>query len=376
MTNRIIKRLIALICMTVLTAGLCVCNSQAAEPQAGNITEESTQAETNNTVNEGVDTPVNVTGYHEYNGPYKDMFLKEGDKIAVISPSATPSRAQVDATVEGLRKWGYIPVEGKYVCTEVRTVENCREDLEWALNDPEIKAVFCVRGGYASTEVLDILPLETIASAKKLIIGYSDISAYHSAWTVSHLPSVHASMSAAFTDLSEECVRVQQAMMKGQIPTYECAGSEYDKPGTVQGVLIGGNLTVFLCVLGTDYSSAAMEQPYILFLEDVGSSLLGTHASLTLLKNLGVLENASGIIFGEWTDFKLGGIDYSGDSRGGIFTSATDMIYRQFVKDLNIPVAFGFPAGHGKNNYPLLMGEELKLTVTDHGYTLEWVDEK
>lgn len=375
MNHKMRKRLMAFILFAALTTGLCTFGVQA-QPQADHPAEESTQAETNKIVDEGVDTPVEVTGYHEYHGSYKDMFLKEGDKIAVISPSAMPSCEQVDATVEGLRKWGYVPVEGKYVCTEVRTVENCREDLEWALNAPEIKAVFCVRGGYASTEVLDILPPETIASAKKLIIGYSDISAYHSAWTVSHLPSVHASMSAAFTDLSEECVQIQQAMMKGQIPTYECAGSGYDIPGTAQGVLIGGNLTVYKCVLGTDYSSAALEQPYILFLEDVGSNLLNVHADLTLLRNLGVLEHASGIIFGEWTDFELGGNDYSGDSRGGIFTSAADMIYRQFLKDLDIPVAFGFPAGHGENNYPLLMGEELKLTVTDHGYILEWSDGK
>ena len=182
-----------------------------------------------------------IWGYKEYTGPYKDIFLKEGDQLAVISPSALPTSKQVDATIEGLKEWGYVPVEGKYVCPEVRTVEECLEDLEWALNDPEIKAIFCVRGGYASTEVLDIMSLETIAASKKLIIGFSDISAYHSAWTVSGLPSIHASMSAAFTDLSEECVEVQKHIMKGEIPTYKVTGSEYDKQGTAEGVLIGGS---------------------------------------------------------------------------------------------------------------------------------------
>ncbi|MBR5604797.1 MAG: LD-carboxypeptidase, partial [Verrucomicrobia bacterium] len=93
---------------------------------------------------EGVNSPCKVR-FAPYNGPHRDMFLSEGDRIAVISPSALPSRDQVDATVNGLRSWGYIPVEGKHVCDKVRSKEDCLEDLRWALEDPSIKAVFCVR---------------------------------------------------------------------------------------------------------------------------------------------------------------------------------------------------------------------------------------
>ena len=103
---------------------------------------------------EGVNTSCKVR-FAPYDGPHRDMFLSEGDRIAVISPSALPSREQVDATVNGLRSWGYIPVEGKHVCDEVRSKEDCLEDLRWALEDPSIKAVFCVRGGYGASEVMD-----------------------------------------------------------------------------------------------------------------------------------------------------------------------------------------------------------------------------
>ena len=103
------------------------------------------------TVSEGVDTKCEITGYEPYQGPVGSYFLSEGDKVAVISPSQLPTRAQADATVEGLKKWGFVPVEGKYVCPPVRTLDEQLEDLEWALNDPEIKAIFCVRGGYGST---------------------------------------------------------------------------------------------------------------------------------------------------------------------------------------------------------------------------------
>nr|MCR5232532.1 LD-carboxypeptidase [Lachnospiraceae bacterium] len=139
-------------------------------------------------IDEGVDTKCEIIGYDDYKGGPEGYFLSEGDKIAVISPSALPSRRQVDATLEGLEKCGFIPVEGKYVCPESRTLDELIEDLEWALTDPDIRAIFCVRGGYGASEVMDTIPLDMIKEAEKPIIGYSDISVYHSAWTTQGLP--------------------------------------------------------------------------------------------------------------------------------------------------------------------------------------------
>ena len=80
------------------------------------------------TVSEGTETKCEVTGYHDQAAENASMFLKKGDKIAVISPSALPTEEQKDATIEGLKKWGYVPVEGKYVCVKERTLKNCLED--------------------------------------------------------------------------------------------------------------------------------------------------------------------------------------------------------------------------------------------------------
>ena len=88
---------------------------------------------------EGEDTKCEVA-YQPYSGSHEDLFLKEGDRIAVISPSSLPAREQTDAVINGLKAWGYEPVEGKYVCVETRTLAEVMEDLEWALEDPEIKA--------------------------------------------------------------------------------------------------------------------------------------------------------------------------------------------------------------------------------------------
>ena len=326
------------------------------------------------TVSEGTETKCEVTGYHDQAAENASMFLKKGDKIAVISPSALPTEEQKDATIEGLKKWGYVPVEGKYVCVKERTLKNCLEDLEWALTDPQTKAIFCVRGGYGSSQVMDIMPKGLIKKSKKMIIGFSDITVYHSAWGVSGLPGIHSSMSATFMDLPKECAKVEKKMLKGEVPAYKCEGSKYDKPGKAQGMLIGGNLSTYTSVINTAYDCSKTDRPYILFLEEVESNYENVHRYLTNLKHAGVLDRASGIIVGEMAYMKTESDTNSGNSRGGEFKSFYDMISREFMNDLDVPVAYGFPAGHGERNYPLLMNEQVRLDVGGSGkdFTLQW----
>ena len=350
-----------------------VTSEKAAAVQAGATQDpasEETEADAEETMSEGTDTPCEVRST-QYTGSFRSMFLSEGDTVAVISPSSLPSRKQVDAVVNGLKEWGYIPVEGKHVCEETR-LDDCKEDLLWALEDPSVKAVFCVRGGYASSEVMDDMALDSISSAGKLIIGYSDITVYHSAWTMAGIPSVHASMSAAFMDLPAPCRDAEQKMLRGELPAYTCPSTPLCRTGETEGILIGGNLSTFTSVIGTEYDSTKTDQPYILFLEDESENLQHIHRYLTILKHHGVLDRAAGIVFGEWADIPTDLADYDGNSRGGTFTSVSDMISRQFLDGLDIPVAFGFPAGHADTNYPLLMGEKAHLKVSEDSFTLDW----
>lgn len=321
---------------------------------------------------EGVDTKCEITGYERYAGGLEGYFLSEGDKIAVISPSALPSRAQVDSTMEGLKKLGFVPVEGKYVCPETRTLDELIDDLEWALYAPEIRAIYCVRGGYGASEVLDTIALDMIKNAEKPIIGYSDITVYHSAWTTQGLPSIHACMSGTFGEFPADCFEAQIHMMKGEIPSYRC---ETDTPmieGEATGILIGGNLSTFTATLNTEYDCTKTDEPYVLFIEEVGENIQHIHRYLTILKHMGVLDRAQGIIFGEWTELPADGSGNFGAVRGGEFESVADMIQREFLADMDIPVAFDFPAGHGDANYPLLMGENVHLSVSDGSYTISW----
>ena len=339
-----------------------------------NVRQSGDSTEVKEYIDEGVDTKCEIIGYDDYKGGPEGYFLSEGDKIAVISPSALPSRRQVDATLEGLEKCGFIPVEGKYVCPESRTLEELIEDLEWALTDPDIRAIFCVRGGYGASEVMDTIPLDMIKEAEKPIIGYSEISVYHSAWTTQGLPSIHACMSGTFGDFPKDCYDAQIHMMKGEIPSYKCETETQMIEGEAEGILIGGNLSTFTATLNTEYDCTRIDEPYVLFIEEVGENIQHIHRYLTVLKHMGVLDRAQGIIFGEWTELPANGSGNFGAVRGGDFESVADMIQREFLTDMDIPVAFDFPAGHGDVNYPLLMGEKVHLSVSDGSYTITWND--
>ena len=331
------------------------------------------RADSGESFDEGVDTRVEITGFAPYGGDPGFSFLSEGDRIAVLSPSALPDRGRIETTLAGLRSWGFEPVEGNAVGGETRTLEELADDLRWALADPEIKAIFCVRGGYGATEVLDALPPELIASANKPIVGFSDITAFHGAWTRAGQPSIHASMSTAFgDDFPADCAEAEKRMMKGELPAYRCEASAYCREGRAEGILIGGNLATLAASLDTAYDSTAQDRPFILFLEETGENMQHIHRFLTILKHRGILDRAAGIVFGEWIGLPTDGLGNYGAARGRLFESAADMISRQFLSDLDIPVAFGFPAGHGDVNYPLLMGAEAILDVSAESYTLSW----
>lgn len=322
---------------------------------------------------EGVDTRIEITGFTQYGGGPDFRFLSEGDRVAVLSPSALPDREQIETTLAGLRSWGFEPTEGRYVGGETRTLAELTEDLRWALASPEIRAIFCVRGGYGATELLDALPSDLIASASKPIIGFSDIAAFHAAWTCAGQPSIHASMSSAFKDdFPADCAEAEKRMLKGELPVYRCEANACCREGRAEGVLIGGNLSTFAATLDTAYDSTALDRRFILFLEETGENMQHIHRYLTILKHKGVLDRAAGIIFGEWTGLPADGMGNYGAARGGPFESVADMISRQFLSDLDVPVAFGFPAGHGEVNYPLLMGAAATLDVAAESYTLSW----
>ena len=125
--------------------------------------------------------------------------LKAGDTIAVLSPSSTPNAETVEKGCDALREWGYVPVIGPHALSRYHgfagTADERTADLLWALRDSTIRAIMCTRGGDGAVQLLSRIPLSELARHPKWLIGFSDVTALHSAMVQAGVQSIHGSMS-------------------------------------------------------------------------------------------------------------------------------------------------------------------------------------
>lgn len=299
--------------------------------------------------------------------------LKAGDKVAIISPASTPGDKNPEQAAATLRAWGFEPVIGKNVLNKYHmyagTVAERCSDLLWALNDPEIKAIVCTRGGYGSSMLLDPLTHNDFKNHPKWIVGYSDITALHSAMVCSGVMSLHANMGGALGSRgADDSVNVMlRDVLMGKLPTYTVPAHPLNKPGTADGIVVGGNMAVFTNIGGSgqwDFldRGRAQSRDIILFFEDVSESMPRVNSMLQQLRLKGVLDHVKGIIVGRFTEY---------EPQDG-YTDMNEMLSETLNK-YDIPVCYDFPASHDEGwNYPMIEGCPATLTVTDKGVTLEF----
>lgn len=293
--------------------------------------------------------------------------LHAGDTIMLITPSSLPFPKQVSDCVKGLQAWGYHVIKSDKILKSPRTVQDRYDDLMQGLRNPHVKALFCVRGGYASADVMDILPLDTLRKYPKWIIGYSDITACHAAWHAAGIPSIHSSMAAVWDDLAQPCVEATKEILAGKLPDYHFQTHPQNICGKVEGTLIGGNMCVMTGTFISHFDPTSYDpnERFILLIEDVQATSTDLHRFLTLADHTGLLKRTDGIIMGELTGFIMKPGDMSGTSHGGAFRDGYDIVARLLLqKGYNIPIALRCPIGHGKENYPLLMGQKVHLDIT------------
>ena len=302
--------------------------------------------------------------------------LKPGDKIAIISPASTPGDKNPELAAATLREWGFEPVIGRHVLAKCHTYagtikERC-SDLLWALNDPQIKAIVCTRGGYGSSMLLDPLTHNDFRSHPKWIVGYSDITALHSAMVCSGVMSLHANMGGALGSRgAEDSINVMlRDVLQGKLPSYSVPAHRLNKPGTARGIVLGGNMAVFTNIGGSrDWDfldrSNLQGKDIILFFEDVSESMPRVNSMLQALRLKGVLDHVKGVIVGRFTEYEP--------------QDGYEDMYEMLSETLNkydIPVCYDFPASHDESwNYPMIEGCPATLTVTEQGVTLQFTNQ-
>lgn len=300
--------------------------------------------------------------------------LKPGDKIAILSMASVPKDVYAKAGMKVLKEWGYTPVLapnlGEKHGSFAGTPEQRRDDLLWALRNPEIKAIMSTRGGYGSIQQLQQIPLDTLAKYPKWIIGYSDITSIHSAMVNAGVMSVHAHMCGYLYDKEVEklfsddpnapdsCSLALRNILAGGVPKYEVPAHDYNHEGTARGMLVGGNLSVFCGMIGSEYDFLKNDD-IILFIEDVSESTSSVNRMIQQMKILGILDKVKGVIVGQFTDY----------SPNSDFKKMEDMLNEE-LKGYKIPIAFNFPVGHVDENYPMIEGANVTLKVKKEGVTL------
>ena len=290
----------------------------------------------------------------------KPATLKKGDKVAIVSTARKISEEEIRPAIEVLNKWGLIVVLGENLYNEDNqfsgSTEQRANDLQEALDDETVKAVFCARGGYGTVKIIDELDFSKFIKDPKWIVGYSDVTVLHNHINENfNIQTLHATMPINFPTNTNESLESLKAVLFGEELSYEFEAHQLNKKGTAEGILVGGNLSIIYSLTGT--KSQLNTSGKILFIEDLDEYLYHVDRMMMNLKRAGMLEELSGLIVGGMSGMNDNDIPYG---------KTANEIILDTVSGYNYPVCFDFPAGHLDDNKTLIMGGKVALNVGEN----------
>ncbi len=291
-------------------------------------------------------------------------YLKEGDKVALISPAYWVPEEAILQAAEVLISWGLQPVVGPHttslnVDAYAGTADERAADLLWALEDDSIKAIFCSRGGYGSMHLLNRMPLEYYRQHPKWLVGHGDITILLYAIACEGVMCVHGPMAFQIASKQEPAITITRNILFGALPQYKVPSSPYNRCGHAEGILVGGNLSSYAAITGTKYHLPA-KQDIILFVEEVEEPLHAIDRLFYMLRLQQDFERVKGIIFGTFSSIRF-------DLQYG----SVEQMLIAHLRDLEIPVCCGFPVG-SNSCLPLIEGAPCSLDVTPDGTVLSF----
>jgi muramoyltetrapeptide carboxypeptidase len=281
--------------------------------------------------------------------------LVAGDLIYITAPAKAIEKEHVDFAVSFFENAGYKVLVSKNCLGQHHyfsgTDEERLEDLQYGIDHPEVKAIVCARGGYGCVRIVDRIQWASMLREPKWLVGFSDITVFHQHLQRFNLPSIHGSMVLNFKDNTQEALTTLISALKGESFSLS-ATSTQNKPGQAEGTLIGGNLSIVYSLIGTnnqpDYSDK------ILFVEDLAEHLYHIDRMFYALNKSGILDKINGLVVGGMTELE--------DTATPFGMSVEEIILAHF-QFRNIPVAFGFPAGHLNDNRALILGKKVRFNV-------------
>jgi len=286
--------------------------------------------------------------------------LQPGDTIALVSPAKKVDFLIVENARNHFENWGLQVIVGESATASVHQFSGDDElrtkDFQTQLDNPNVKAIVCLRGGYGSIRIIDYLDFSEFVKHPKWIVGYSDVTVIQNHILKNYnIGSLHAEMPLKFPEFpnTNDSSNVLKNALFGKIDPIRIQPNSLNKTGSAKGELVGGNLAILCSLL--DSWSEIDTRGKILFLEDIGEYLYAIDRMMMILKRAGKLDQLAGLVIGQFTDLKDNDIPFG--------KTAYEIIAEQ-VAVYDYPVLFDVPAGHGEINKPLIFGAVYTMEIT------------
>jgi len=290
-------------------------------------------------------------------------FLKKGDLVLLVAPARKVSMEELERPIGWLRAQGFrvewhenlFSVHYQFAGSDAQRLES----LQWALDHPEARAVWMVRGGYGCLRLVDSLTAEGLVANPKWLVGFSDGTVLHHWAQQQGLASLHATMPVLFEKEPESAIEAV-AFLIGQSKPFVLPATSVQQNGFVEAPITGGNLSLLYALQGSPTLKHA--RGHILFLEDLDEYKYHIDRMCLSLARSGYFEGILGLILGGFTEMKDNPVPFGSE--------ALDILL-EHIPHATIPVFSGFPAGHVNPNLPIPFGIQARMEVDSHGLRLD-----
>lgn len=292
--------------------------------------------------------------------------LQKGDTIALVATARKNIDDNLKPAIDLLHSWGLEVVIGSSIGLDnnqlAGTDEQRAADFQQQMDNPNIKAIWCVRGGYGTVRMIDLLDFTKFKQNPKWIVGFSDVTVIHSYVNKLKIATIHGAMPITVGKASAESIESLRKSLFGEKLEYETSFSTANRLGNAKGEIVGGNLSILYSLMG---SNAQIDcKGKILFIEDLDEYLYHIDRMMMSLKRCGCFDGLNGLIVGTMTKMKDNEIPWGKNA---------NQIVEDVTKGYSFPIFYNFPAGHFRDNRALIFGKQvsLELNTTTSKLTFE-----
>lgn len=289
--------------------------------------------------------------------------LQKGDTIAILATARKNIDDNLNPAIDLLHSWGLEVVIGKTIGLDnnqlAGTDAQRAEDFQHQLDNPNIKAIWCVKGGYGTVRIIDLIDFTKFKQNPKWIVGFSDATVIHSYLNKLNIASIHGAMPITVAKATPETIESLRKALFGESLKYSIPFDSSNKLGNAKGEIVGGNLSILYSLMG---SNAQIDcKGKILFIEDIDEYLYHIDRMMMSLKRCGCFDNLNGLIVGGMTKMRDNDIPWGKNA---------NQIIEDITQKYSFPIIYNFPAGHIHDNRALIFGKQVTLKINDKETTL------